>query len=365
MSRTPLAASFSPDYTSARARFRAGALALGCQMASWPVDQKGPDGQELTIDLAILGDPNPKRAVIVSSGLHGVEGFFGSAVQAALLEETLGGFHPGPGTAVIFLHALNPFGFAWVRRVNEENMDLNRNFLRSDEQYTGAPDGYAELDPLLNPPSPPPAFELFLPRVGWMILRQGMPALKNAVAGGQYEFPQGLFFGGHSPSKTAQVLDAELPKLLGGCERVVHVDFHTGLGKRSTYKLFVDHEWGSDGAEALAKAFGADVVEPWEPEEGVSYAIRGGMGSWCKARFPNMTYDVLAAEFGTTHVVNVIRALRDENRAWQWGKRDDVASIRATAALREAFAPGDPEWRHACVEQAVHVVEQAIEVISA
>jgi hypothetical protein len=26
------------------------------------------------------------------------------------------------------VHALNPFGFAWLRRVNEYNVDLNRNF---------------------------------------------------------------------------------------------------------------------------------------------------------------------------------------------------------------------------------------------
>jgi hypothetical protein len=28
----------------------------------------------------------------------------------------------------MLIHALNPFGFAWLRRVNEANVDLNRNF---------------------------------------------------------------------------------------------------------------------------------------------------------------------------------------------------------------------------------------------
>lgn len=364
MADLSLAACFSPDYTAARARFRASALAAGCRTEAWSIDQKGPDGEDLTIDLALLGEERPRRAVVVSSGIHGVEGFFGSAVQAALLEQTFGGFTPPPGMAVIFLHALNPFGFAWVRRVNEDNADLNRNFLRPDERYEGTPEGYEALDGLLNPPSPPPAFEAFLPRALLQIARQGMPALKNAVAGGQYEFPKGLFFGGHGPSRTAQILDAQLPGLVGSCERVVHVDLHTGLGKRATYKLFVDHPWDSAEAEGLGRLFGDDVVEPWEASEGESYAIRGGLGTWCRSRFPEVDYDVLAAEFGTVHILSVIRALRDENRAWHHGRRDDPRSIKATTALREAFAPRDPRWRHACVAQGVRIVEQAVDAIA-
>lgn len=364
MSDRPLAACFSPDYTSARARFRASALALGCELAAWPIDQKGPDGEELTIDMARLGDPRPTRAVVISSGIHGVEGFFGSAVQAALLEDTLGGFAPPPGLAIIFLHALNPYGMAWIRRVNEDNADLNRNLLRPDERYEGAPDGYDELDALLNPESPPPPFEAFLPRAAYQIARQGLPALKNAVAGGQYEFPKGLFFGGHGPSRTAQVLDRELPALLGSCERVLHVDFHTGLGKRATYKLFVDHPWGSDGVEGLARLFGEDVIEPWEPEKGASYAIRGGLGTWCKARFPEVAYDVICAEFGTHNILRVIRSLRDENRAWHHGRRDDPRSLKASLYLKETFSPRDPAWRHSCVEQGLRIVEQAVDAIA-
>ena len=55
----------------------------------------------------------------------------------------------------VLLHALNPYGFAWLRRVNEHNVDLNRNFLLPGEAYRGSPAGYAALDPLLNPKSPP------------------------------------------------------------------------------------------------------------------------------------------------------------------------------------------------------------------
>lgn len=356
------AQAFSPDYTAARARFRSSAMALGLEIRSYPVGGAGPDGEDLTVDVARLGPSRADRAVVVSSGLHGVEGYLGSAVQAALLEDRLGGFRPADGLAIVLIHALNPYGFAWTRRVNEDNVDLNRNFLLPGEAFGGAPDKYAELDPLLNPPSPPPPLELFLPRALWAIVRHGMPALKNAVAGGQYEFPKGLFYGGSGPTATHRLVATHLREWIGGARRVLHVDFHTGLGKPATYKLLVDHERDSAGFAWLAARFGAQV-EGWEPG-GVSYRIRGGLGAWCRGTFGD-GYDVLAAEFGTVPILSVIAALRAENRAHHWGEPDADATKRAKDVLRDTFAPRDRAWRDRTVAEGLAIVDRAIEALSA
>ena len=79
--------------------------------------------------------------------------------------------------AIVLVHVLNPYGMAWLRRFNEHNVDLNRNFLGPDETYEGAPDGYDDLDAFLNPRSLP-SWELFYLRAGWLILRHGMPTLR-------------------------------------------------------------------------------------------------------------------------------------------------------------------------------------------
>jgi hypothetical protein len=336
-------------------------MALGCELEEHPIGQQSPDGQELTIDVAWFGASEPVRTVVVSSGTHGVEGFMGSAVQAALLEDHLGGFKPPAGGRLVFIHAVNPYGFSWVRRVNEDNADLNRNFLAPGDPFEGAPDGYAELDELLNPPSAPARFEPFLLKVAVKLLRQGMPALKNAVAGGQYDYPKGLFFGGHAPSASYQVLDRNIERWVGPAERVLHIDFHTGLGKRADYKLFVDCAVDSPAASELRDWFGDDRVESWDTS-GTSYTIRGGLGSWCKAKLGDH-YDVLACEYGTTNVINVIRALRAENRAHQWGRPDDASTVRAKKDLMEVFEPSDRAWRDAVVSSGVRVVQQAIDGI--
>lgn len=356
------ASCFSPDYVAARARFRSGALALGAQLTSHGIDQTGPDGEELTIDMAVLGEPGFDRAVVVSSGIHGIEGFVGSAIQAAILEDRLPSARPPGRIGVVMLHALNPYGFAFLRRVNEDNVDLNRNFLLPGEAYSGAPDGYAALDGMLNPTTPPTTLEPFLLKAVLQIARHGLPALKNAVAGGQYDFPKGVFFGGHGPSRTQTLLGEIMPPVVGKLNRVYHIDFHSGLGKPATYKLLVDHEGGSPGAEALIARFGDDV-QPWE-KSGVSYAIRGGLGTWCKHKFGGDRYDVLAAEFGTVSILKVISGTRTENRAHHWGGPDHPWTARAKEEFRDIFAPRDRDWRDRVVASGVRIFDQAVAALS-
>lgn len=357
------ASAFSPDYTASRARFRGSALAAGARLVELPVDRQGPDGEWLTIDAAMLGAESASRVLVVSSGLHGVEGYLGAAVQAALLEDVIPARGVPEGARILLLHALNPYGFAWTRRVNEDNVDLNRNFLLLGEEWRGAPARYAEFDALLNPKSPPSSLDPFLLKMLWHIARSGLPALREVVAGGQYEFPHGLFFGGSGPTHTYRLLDAHLPVWVAGAERVLHVDFHTGLGKASTYKLLVDHDRGSEGANALADAFGHDVVEPWR-SDGVSYAIRGGLGTWAKRRI-GAHYDVLCAEFGTTGNIGVISGLRTENQAHLYGSSDDPSWKRAKDQLREVFAPSSRKWRDAVVPQGLGVLEHAFAALAA
>ena len=124
-----LADFFSADYPSARARFIEAAERAGWRREVHDIGVTGPAGESLGIDTALLGNPFPENVVIVSSGLHGVEGFFGSAVQLAFLEQHAARLRLPPDAAIILVHALNPFGFAWRRRWNEHNVDLNRNFL--------------------------------------------------------------------------------------------------------------------------------------------------------------------------------------------------------------------------------------------
>ena len=354
------ASPFSPDYAAARARFRARAAERGFRLEAHPIGRSGPAGEDLTIDVAVLGDDRPERAVVVSSGLHGVEGFFGSAAQLAFLEtEAVESYLPPSGAALVFLHAIDPHGFARVRRFNEENVDLNRNFLVNGEPYGGCPPQYKDLDGLLNPKGPPGWLDPFWPRALWAVLRHGMPEMKQAVAGGQYDYPRGLFFGGHGPSTALRILAANLSRWVGDSGPVLHVDFHTGLGRWATYQLLLDPGLGAERLAWFEARFGAGNLQLSRPD-GIAYDARGDIGTWCQAMHPGGAYDLLCAEFGTYPAMRVLAALRAENRAYHQLGHDDPMTRRAKRRLLEAFVPADPGWRARSVAQGLDIIRNAL-----
>jgi hypothetical protein len=348
---------FPTDYGSSRERFRAAAGRLDWTLHANRVNGTGPSGEDLTIDAAISPDADADRVLVVSSGLHGVEAPLGAAVQLALLDrwsET----GASPGVRAVFIHGLNPWGCAWGRRVDADNVDPNRNFLLPGQEYRGSPDGYRFFNALLNPETPPARFELFVPRAWIEVARRGLPALKQALVGGQYDYPKGVFFGGHGPSTTHVALRDRFADWLGPAAQVVHLDFHTGLGRWGSYKLLLDAPVSSAHRARMDQWFGPGTYEEDDPK-GVAYLPRGSFGPWCAAQVP-ADYLYMVAEFGTYGNVPMLAGLRAENRAHHWGRPGHPPSDRARARLRELFCPASPEWRTRVLDQGVELVERAV-----
>jgi hypothetical protein len=347
---------FSSDYVTARQRFRHAASRLGWQLEAYPIGVAGRGGEELTVDVGCSSEGDPQRVLVISSGVHGVEGFFGSAVQVALLEQWASA--TPPSIKCVFLHGLNPFGFSWLRRFDENNVDLNRNFLLPGERFEGAPEGYARLDAFLNPRRPPTRLEPFTLKALMLIARHGMPTLRQAVAAGQYCYPRGLFFGGAGPSRVQWLLGENLPRWLRGSQRVVHLDFHTGLGPSGACKLLIDFPLSERHRGWLKDWFGAESFEAYDSGRS-AYDARGGFGQWCVSRRLAPDYLFACAEFGTYGPVQVIAGLRAENQAYHWGTSSAVSTVRAKEKLKELFCPTCHTWRSQVIERSLELVGQA------
>jgi predicted deacylase len=346
------------DYHRSREAFRSAAARIGWAHESAAIDARDRDGNELTIDVAVSTTESSERAIVVSSGLHGVEAPLGAAIQLLLVREQRELSRIASAAKLVFLHALNPFGFAFGRRVNEDNVDLNRNFLTSGESYAGHPDGYARLNRLLNPQSPPTKLDWFYGQAALAVLREGMPALKQAVAAGQYDFPRGLFFGGQGPSATQRVLESLLPRLVSGCRDVIHLDFHTGLGRFASYKLLLDDDVSESQFAELAGRFGAESLQR-SHVDGVAYRARGTLGPWCRQLLAGCNYRYLCAEFGTYGPLRMLAGLRAENAATQWAGEDSFAVERARRRLRELFCPPSSAWWSATLKAGLELIEKA------
>jgi len=339
---------FSPNYHEARTRFRTAAAKAGGELHSWEIIPPTDNESEgLTIDASVFGAGS--KAIAVTSGLHGIEGFAGSAIQLDFMKRTL-----PEDLRVVLIHALNPYGMAHLRRVNEHNVDLNRNFLHEGETYRGSSDGYRRLNQLLNPSHATGGLEFMLTRTVWQIMRHGFNTLKTAIVGGQYDFPKGLFYGGRQLEKGPRTLLERLPALMEGVERSVLIDVHTGLGKSGTHALLVDAEAGSAQHLRLHEQYGARI-QPWDADHGVAYKIRGGLpGAMTRTFGPTM--DVITCEFGTHPALKVIQALRTENQQTHWGGNE----THAKAVLTEAFCPVSAKWRQAVLAGGAAVIDRAI-----
>lgn len=351
-SRRTAADYFSSNYAAARERFRDAAHRAGAKLHALPIAATGPQGEALTIDIAWLGRDDAARVLLHTSGIHGVEAYAGSAVQLALLDNPPAA---GDGGALALVHVLNPYGMAWLRRTNENNVDLNRNFLGAGEAWSGAPPLYAALDPLLNPASPPRR-DAFVPRALLKILRYGYPAVKQAVAQGQYDYPRGLFYGGSRLEEGPRRYLAWLAARLRSAATVLAIDVHTGLGPHGEDTLLV--EPGYRAPPALAEALRRPLVDAASGDR-TSYVVKGGLASGVARSLPGARVHAIVQEFGTYPILRVISCLRDENRAHFFAAQD--ANHPAKRALLDALRPGDASWQERVVTRGVEVARAGLQ----
>jgi hypothetical protein len=323
----------------------------GGQFQTLGLTARGPSGGALSIDIGWFGSETPLKVLLHSSGIHGVEGFAGSAIQLQLVERlpTI-----PPKTALILVHVLNPFGMAWIRRTNENNVDLNRNFL-DDGQYSGAPPNYASVNSFLCPRTKP-SHDFFLLKCALMIRRHGLRKLVQAVGGGQYEYSQGLFFGGKKLEEGPEKYHAFLRERVSSAERVIGIDVHTGLGRFGHDLLLVERPQ----YDYMRRTFGKRVILS-EPEYGPAYRIRGGLHRLLSNALPSSDFRFMAQEFGTYNPIKVLHTLREENRWHHFG--EGTLNHATKRALKAAFCPDSKQWRSRVVARGRAVVEQALDVL--
>jgi len=333
---------FADTYTEARAQFLAAATQVAARTSSHAITARGLHDEELAINTARVGSEHPHTLVLLTSGVHGVEGYAGSALQQLWLTQFA---HDLPAdVGVLLVHAVNPFGFAHGRRVNENNVDLNRNALT---QFPGPNNaGYRGLNRWLNPASRVPVLDDFLLRGVWHRLRLGIPALQQAVAGGQYDFPQGLFYGGDRTQESLRtVADLLADPALQNARTVLHIDLHTGLGARGSYEMLLDYAPQSPEFAAFTRWFDPAHVVSDHADGAANYVAHGMLTQLIERTFSASRTYTTVVDFGTTTPTRILKALRAENRLYHHGCKNALRAARVRAELREAFYPADQAWR--------------------
>lgn len=349
---------FADSYREAREKFLAAADAAGLDAHAHVHPMVGRDGETLAMDTALFGHRDADALLIVSSGCHGIEGFCGSGVQGLLLADRE--FHTAAdaaGVSVLYVHALNPYGFSWGRRATQENVDLNRNFLDFSQPLPENP-GYDEIAHALVPPTWPPTPQNEAVIAGFLA-RHGPAGLQQAVSGGQYRHPEGLFFGGTDPTWSHQTLRHVLQDHATRCRRLAWIDLHTGLGPCGVGERISAMR---DDPAAMARArdwWGANVTST---HDGSSSAARlqGLMWNAAYDEAPQAEYTGIALEYGTVPLEQTIQALRAEHWLENHPEVGGPQAATIKQALRDAFYVDTDDWRRAILAQGREVALQAV-----
>jgi hypothetical protein len=354
---------FSQTYAEARGKFLEAARAAGASLAdTLHPHEKGPAGESLFFDVAVLGPADASHVFVAGSGTHGIEGYPGSAVQTAWLR---GRPRLPRDTAVVFFHAHNPWGFAWKTRVTEENVDLNRNFVDFARPLPANP-GYEEIHAALTPDEWNDAsVARIFEQLKAFRERVGEKAFSDAFNGGQYAHADGVFFGGARAQWANGAFRAAVRKHLGAAKKVAFLDLHTGIGPRGGHVYLCFHPEGSAARERARAWWGERAVNL----EGVTHkalaSYNGVIIDAFAAMLPRAEVTCIVIEFGTLPREGMQRASLLQRWLRFNGAREPGRSAQLQREYEEAFYPSDPAWRAAALEQSREFLDRGVAGISA
>jgi hypothetical protein len=357
---------FAPTYAEARRKFLQAAADAGLAAESRPHPLRGLQGEELAMDVARDGDPNASKLLVLSSACHGVEGFCGSGVQVAMLRDAaFRADAKARGVALLYIHGLNPYGFSHCFRATHENVDLNRNF-NDFSQPLPVNTAYRELHPLLVPPEWPPTAANSQALMQY-VAAHGEKAYQSAVSGGQYEFADGLFFGGRAPTWSNLTVREALRAHGRRAGRIAWIDIHTGLGPSGVGERIYA---GRDDAASVARCRGwwdgggrTPITSIYDGSS-TSAFLTGMMFNAAYEECPQAEYTGIALEYGTVPVLQSLHALRGE----QWLRRHPEAPPAVADGIRQgmkqAFYTDTDAWREKIVVQAREALVQGLAGLS-
>lgn len=350
---------FAHSYADARSKFLIAADNAGLDVHSHPHPMLGRDGEALAMDVARFGPPDAKAVLILSSACHGVEGYAGSGIQVALLQDRA--FHDvagRAGVAVLYVHALNPYGFSWLRRTTHENVDLNRNF-HDFSKPLPRNERYDEIAALVVPHDWPPTPQVAA-KLQALLQQWGPRGIQQAISEGQYEHPEGLYFGGHNPTWSHQTLRHVLQDHGRACQRLAWIDLHTGLGPAGVGERIYA---GRNDPPAIARArawWGAEVTSIYDGSASAA-PVTGMMALAAHDECPQAEYTGIALEFGTVPLLAVIDALRADQWLELHPEAEPALGARIKQQVRDAFYIDDEAWKRQVLAQSFEAARQAVE----
>ena len=345
--------SFYTTYDEIRAHLQELTADLGVELSSHAIDEN--DG--LYIDSFYLpAAEDQTNLIVLTTGVHGIEGYIGATMLDVFFNEVYSTLDSAD-TGVLVVANVNPYGMKYYRRYNENNVDLNRNFILDWDSFDlSSNKEYPKVDTFLGPTGKignglwhEVGFYLSL---GKTAITDGADTISDALLTGQYEYPQGVYYGGMGDEASTVYLKDVFSRCLDSdYENIVHIDLHSGYGPRYNMVIFNSVYETMNEAESQA-AFGYDHVIAYDSES--FYATTGDTTDFFYRLADQKQADAelysTCFEFGTIGdaFFDTILSLKytiDENRN-HWYPTDNTTTAEIIRQnYLELYYPTETAWR--------------------
>jgi len=332
-------------------------LAGATSIASYPCSGVTPEGEALSTDTVWIGDKDAPKVLVLISGTHGIEGFAGSAVEIDFLNLLRAGqFIIPSNTAVLVIHALTPWGYAWHRRCDADGVDLNRNVV-DFSQPLPENRGYDLLRPVFFLPDVQQRKQAYAE----FAHQHGREALETAISGGQYNDPAGPFYGGKAPTHGRLVTEQLIREHSLQQRDLAVIDLHTGLGSYGYGEIICDHQPDSTGTRMAHAWYGDSVTLPLL---GTSSSVpKTGLLDYAWHAIMNERSCYITLEFGTFSTEQLFEVLLRDHQLWAQATDLHVRFAQAKA-MRHHFCPHEQAWQEMVLFRARQVISQALRGVS-
>lgn len=347
---------FPGSYTSARQDFlklaEMAPIATGRHI-SFQCPGETTDGLPLYTDALWLGCDNAANVLVLLAGTHGVEGFVGSAIQFDHLHLLAAGeFRIPEDTAILIVHALTPWGYSWLRRCDEDGVDLNRNAVDFSKPFPENP-GYESLRCALFSSDFEQRKRLFADYE----LQHGRTALEMAISGGQYTDTYGPFYGGSKSAHGRMVTEKLIQQYTLHERNLAVIDLHSGLGSYGYGEIICDHPSDSPGTHVAQAWYGDSVTLP---ALGTSSSVpKTGLIDYLWHDAMNSRSCHVTLEFGTYSTDQLFEVLLKDHQLWA---DEGSISVRLghSKLMRKHFCPDDDAWKAMALFRGRQVIAQAL-----
>ena len=331
---------------------------IAVETSEYAIDES--DG--LYIDNIYLPSAEKQEDLIVlTTGVHGMEGYIGSVMLDVFFDE----IYPTLDTdtvGILVVANVNPYGMKYMRRYNENNVDLNRNFILDWDNFDLASNKiYPEVKDFLQPENK--IGNALWHEVGFYAslvkeaITKGADKVSDALLSGQYEYPRGVYYGGTADEASTVYLKGVFNDCLESkYENIIHIDIHSGYGPRYNMVIFNSVYETMTEAETI-EAFGYENVISFDSES--FYATTGDTTDYfyrlAESKNTDKTLFSTCFEFGTIgdSFMDSILSLKytvDENRNHWYPTENSTSAEIVFENYKELFYPTETQWREKTVE---------------